>query len=410
MKKPLKILFSAYACEPNHGSELGIGWGTVSAVSDIHETWVITRTNNKKCIGKELKKHPNENLHFVYYDLPKVILWLKKRGLGMQLYYYLWNSGVRKLIQNNVELKEFDIYQHITWGRCWMPCAFFSFNIPYIFGPVGGVETTPKSLLATLPILELLKERFRTIMINTFSLLPSVKKSIRNAHCVLATSPEALEYVRKMGAKKSLILTNSGISIDNYNTLAKTPINNNRTVNFISMGRLVAWKGFHLGIKAFAKLDIKDSEYWIVGDGTDRQRLETLVRKLGIEKNVKFYGWVPREEGLKLLEQCNCLVHPSFHDSGGMVCAEAMAAGRPVICLNCGGPATQVEETAGYIIKTNSEEQIVTDISNAMNILFDNSKCRNEKGVAGRVAVKNNLTWQAKAMSLSKLYYEILDK
>ena len=408
MDKPLKILFSAYACEPNHGSELGIGWGTVNAVSELHETWVVTRKNNKKCIEEELKKHPNENLHFVYYDLPKVILWLKKHGLGMQLYYLLWNRGVRKIIKKQLSAKQFDICQHITWGRCWMPCAFYSFNTPYIFGPAGGVEKTPDSLLQTLPSSELLKEQ---IMINIFSLLPSVKKSISNASCILTTSQETTKYARKMGATHSKLLTNSGISLANCNMLAKILTNDQKPIIFISMGRLIAWKGFHIGLKAFAASKLKDAEFWIVGDGSERKRLEELATKLGIEKKVKFWGWVPRDKALKLLEQCHILVHPSFHDSGGLVCAESMAAGRPVICLDCGGPATQVSETSGHIIKTTgSAEQIVNDISKAMKQLVNNSNDRHNKSLVGRELVRNSLTWESKAKYLSELYYEILDK
>ena len=48
------------------------------------------------------------------------------------------------------------------------------------------------------------------------------------------------------------------------------------------------------------------------------------------------------------------LIHPSLHDSGGWVCLEAMAAGRPVICLDLGGPGLQVTEKTGIKVKAST--------------------------------------------------------
>ena len=56
---------------------------------------------------------------------------------------------------------------------------------------------------------------------------------------------------------------------------------------------------------------------------------------------------LPRHEVLQKLIKCDILLQPSFHDSGTYVCAEAMASGRPVICLNLGGQAIQINEETG---------------------------------------------------------------
>ena len=83
------------------------------------------------------------------------------------------------------------------------------------------------------------------------------------------------------------------------------------------MGRLLDWKGFNLGLRAFAEAAIQDAQYWIVGDGPFRENLERQVKKMGLEKSVKFWGLVDRSQVLGLFGQCHALIHPSLHDSGG---------------------------------------------------------------------------------------------
>ena len=87
---------------------------------------------------------------------------------------------------------------------------------------------------------------------------------------------------------------------------------------------------------------------------------------MGLEKSVKFWGLVDRSQVLGLLGQCHALIHPSLHDSGGWVCLEAMAAGRPVICLDWGGPGFQVNDETGFKIYPTSPDQVVTEMAIAM--------------------------------------------
>ena len=73
MKKKYKILLSAYACEPNVGSEPGVGWNWAIEIKKLgHEILIITRKNNKKVIEKELLTNKILNKkNFYYFDLPK---------------------------------------------------------------------------------------------------------------------------------------------------------------------------------------------------------------------------------------------------------------------------------------------------------------------------------------------------
>lgn len=51
----MKVLVSAYACEPNHGSEPAVGWNWVTQIATFADVTVITRENNRYSIEKELR-------------------------------------------------------------------------------------------------------------------------------------------------------------------------------------------------------------------------------------------------------------------------------------------------------------------------------------------------------------------
>ena len=80
----LKIIVSAYGCEPNKGSESGTGWFWVECMAKHFELWVITRSNNRENIEDNIADRITENVHFVYYDLPGCITKLKKREKGFE--------------------------------------------------------------------------------------------------------------------------------------------------------------------------------------------------------------------------------------------------------------------------------------------------------------------------------------
>jgi glycosyltransferase involved in cell wall biosynthesis len=175
------------------------------------------------------------------------------------------------------------------------------------------------------------------------------------------------------------------------------------------MGRLLHWKGFHLGLRAFAQANLPDAEYWLLGDGPEAQRLATMAEELGIAPQVKFWGQLPREETLGKLGECHVLVHPSLHDSGGWVCMEAMATGRPIICLDLGGPAVQVTAATGFKIPAHEPNQAVLDLAEVMVRLAQDSELRVRMGQAGQKLVTETHSWEARGQSLAQLYEKICE-
>ena len=67
----MNILLSAYACEPNKGSEPGVGWSLAIEMSKHHNVWVITRDNNKSAIEDNFLEKRTSRDEIILYVVAK---------------------------------------------------------------------------------------------------------------------------------------------------------------------------------------------------------------------------------------------------------------------------------------------------------------------------------------------------
>ncbi|GAB4233179.1 MAG: hypothetical protein Kow0049_16480 [Stanieria sp.] len=405
----MKILISAYSCEPGKGSEPGVGWNIAKEVAKYHEVWVLTRPDeSKEAIEAELACHPISNLHFVYFTLP---FWQDSMSGGqsgaMQLHYYLWQIQAYFVARRLHREIGFNLAHHVTFVRYSSPSFLSLLPIPFVWGPVGGGESAPKPFWQDFSFRAKIYETARSLWRWIGEQDPFVRLTIKNSAVIRATTKDTVERLHKLGTRNVEISPESGLPVEEITNLAQYELPQETPIRFISMGRLLHWKGFHLGLRAFAAAKLTDAEYWICGDGVEQARLIALANKLGITKQVKFWGRLPRAETLEKLGQCHVLVHPSLHDSGGWVCIEAMATGRPVICLDLGGPGTQITESTGIKIPALTPKQVVNDIAKAMKLLAENVELRERMGKSGRELVGSFHSWEARGQSLIKIYEKI---
>ena len=405
--KRIKVLMSAYACEPGKGSEPGVGWNVAREMAEHHDIWVITRANNRSVIEAELENNPVDSLHFVYFDLPKWIRWWKKGGLGVQLYYYLWQLCIYPLIKKLHRSIDFDLAHHITFVRYWMPSLLSFLPIPFLWGPVGGGESAPKAFWKDISLRGKSYEMMRDLARWLGEHDPLVRITALRSRLVLVTTDDTAGRIRVLGMDRTEVLSQVGITNDEVEQLSCLYCEEESVVRFVSVGNLLHWKGFHLGLLALAQSGLTNAQYWIIGHGPERVRLEGIAQSLGVEGRVQFWSKLSRRETLEKLGQSSVLLHPSLHDSGGFVCLEAMAAGKPVICLDLGGPAVQVTEETGFKIPAHNPEQAVRDMAEAMKRLAENKTLRQNMGEAGRNRVQNVFSWAEKSRRFNQLYEKI---
>lgn len=405
--RPLKVLISAYACEPDLGSEPGIGWNTVCQIAQKHDVWVVTRTNNRTSIEKALERAPKANLHFVYFDLPRWARFWKRGQRGVRIYYYLWQMTAHFAIRKVVRDVKFDIAHHITFGTYSYPSLLTFLPIPFVWGTVGGGESAPRLYWKGFSWRGRAHEMFRSMMRRRGEWDPFARFTARKAAVAVATTHETAQRIRSMGATGEIVIQSvAALNDSDLRDLLSIPLRSSSPFRVISVGRLLHWKGFHLALEAFARLhaDYSDCELWFVGDGPERRRLEKMARRLQIEHRVTFWGQVSRRETLQKVADCDVMLFPSLHDSGGWASIESMAAGRPVVCLDLGGPALQVSAETGFKISADDPCKAIHELAGALISLAQDPSLRMRMSIASRKRVQEIFNWRHVGETFEALY------
>jgi glycosyltransferase involved in cell wall biosynthesis len=408
----MKVLLSAYSCEPGKGSERGVGWNVAIEAAKNNEVWVLTRPDeSKEAIEAEIKRNPNPNLHFIYFTLP---FWKDSLRWGqsgaMQLHYYLWQIQAYFVAKKLHQEIGFDVAHHVTFVRYSSPSFLFLLPIPLVWGPVGGGESAPLAFWKDFSLKSKLYESLRWAWRFVGECDPFTRMTARRSAFALATTEDTAKRIRKMGAPLVQISSALFFLQEQLEDFSKIPPPSSDRIRFISIARLIHWKGLHLSLRAFAKANLPQAEYWILGEGSEQSKLQSLTIELGIGEQVKFLGQLNSPQVIDKLAQSSVLIHPSLHDSGGWVCLEAMAAKRPVICIDIGGPAQQVTEATGIKVSAINPEQAINDLSQAMQKLTQDIALINQMGEAGRQRIREAFSWESKGQQLSDLYQKLANQ
>jgi glycosyltransferase involved in cell wall biosynthesis len=404
-----RVLVSAYACGPGRASEPSVGWNAVSEIARDHDVWVLTSFAHRAEIEAALARE-SPRLTFVFLDWPKWLPFIKSTRVGFEFQHYCWQIAAYLKARALHREVRFDLAHHVTVCRYWMPSFLPLLDIPFVWGPVGGGESAPKPFWPGLgfrgALLEVVREVARFIGEHD----PVFRRLAKRAALGVATTGETANRMTRVGVPRLEVCSQVALTESEIATLGTCePSRALDGIRFISIGRLMSWKGFHLGLQAFARTQHPDTEYWIVGAGPAERSLKALVHRLGIADRVLFLGQQPRSEVLRIVQQCDVLVHPSLHESGGAVCAEAMAAGRPVICLDLGGPGLQVTAETGIKIPARTPEQAIRDMAAAMDALSQSPAMRLAMGRAARARVLDRFTTASLREQFTQWYREVTD-
>jgi len=375
-----------------------------------HQVWLLTRANNRPMIEQALRREPLPELSFVYYDLPAWARWWKKGPRGVQLYYYLWQLALLSHARRLHRQIGFDLAWHLTFGKYWSPSRLPALGVPFVWGPVGGAEDAPLSFWPGFGIRGCVLDGGRCAARSVAEFDPLLACTARGCRLGLTKTEESALRLKALGVEEVRVWGEVAFSGEELERLGELPLPHGKPIRFLTLARLVHWKGVHLALAAFAEAALPEAEYWIVGDGAERARLETLARKLGVAERVRFWGQKPRPAALELLGQSHVLVHLSLHDSGGWVCPEAMAARRPVICLALGGPGTQVDQRSGIALPAHNPQQVIRDAAQAMRRFAEDDLLLRNTGESARNVVLSEYLLERRVRQLAEAFTVLVSK
>jgi alpha-1,3/alpha-1,6-mannosyltransferase len=188
------------------------------------------------------------------------------------------------------------------------------------------------------------------------------------AHRILVNSEYTAAAFRRVFPRlrdAALEVLYPGVDVDGYNQYANSTGPAAEKITILSIGRFERGKNAQLAIESIAALrahlppQVFDRIQLVVAGGFDERLtecretladLQALARHRDLDGQVVFLKSVPETERLALMSRCLCVVHSAAREHFGYVPLEAMAAGRPVVVVDCGGPAeTVVDGVTGFV-------------------------------------------------------------
>lgn len=399
------ILVSAYGCEPLKGSEAGVGWNWVLQMAKNNRVHVITRANNQEPIEAHLPDDVKDNIVFHYYDTPNFIKNLKKKAKGLYFYYFCWQVGIISVIKNILKQEKIDYAIHLTFGSMWMPTFLPLFNVPFIWGPVGGGDCEPKSFLKVLSLKQRIIQSARYVMnalscINPFIVIPAARAS-----AILARTPNSAKVIPLIFKKKTKVILETAMESEIFRHKKKDREGDN-SVRLITTGRLLPNKNILTAVRALKYLPQGcDVMLTIVGSGYQRKMIDAEAKKLG--HTIEIINEIPRQEVLNLLENSDIFLFPSLREGGSWSLMEAMAIGLPVICLNWAGMAVTTDDSCAIRLPVTNPEQMPKDMAAAIISLIENPELRKKMGEDGRKRIREVFNWDAKGEFIENLLEEL---
>jgi len=326
-----RVLVVGYACEPDRGSEPGAGWGLVRSISEFADCVVLVGPEHIEAFRAWEAANPGAPIRFVEVPEPAWGQRAKWHRIPWNGLYLFWQRRALATARALDAEQPFDAVYHATYSSYWLPSLAAEFDVPFVWGPVGGAATTPVRLWPMLGWAGLLDEVLDRICVRFASWWPSTRRTWRRATVPIVQNAETLARLPRAVRGRAYLLGHISF-ID----MPEVP-RRERGSHLLFVSSLESRKGLRLALHALARTP-EDVRLVVVGDGPQRRALERLAEDLGVAERVEFRGKLPRHEVFEQLAKAAGLVYPALREEGGMALGETLLSGTPVVVLGNGGP------------------------------------------------------------------------
>ena len=189
---------------------------------------------------------------------------------------------------------------------------------------------------------------------------------IKLADAVTTPTRRAAELLEASTGIRGVYSISCGIDASNY---AGAPEATNKPATLLFVGRLDHEKRIHVLLKAVSLLDPKfDVKVELVGDGSEREALESYATELGIRERVNFLGPVSDVELKQALYRSSIFVMPSIAELQSIATMEAMASGRPVVAADAMAlPHLVHNGDNGYLFKADDSKDFAAQLTKVLS-------------------------------------------
>ncbi|MBA3534424.1 MAG: glycosyltransferase family 4 protein [Ardenticatenales bacterium] len=239
---------------------------------------------------------------------------------------------------------------------------------------------------------------------------PLFRYFIKRLHGRIAVSRAARDFVESYFPADYRIIPN-GIELAEFDNPQIQPweaLRNDGRLNILFVGRLEKRKGFRYLLRAFrlVKEEVPEARLLVAGayDREDRLPYVRYVRHFRI-RDVKFVGLVPEHEKARWYKTAHIFCAPSTgFESFGIVLAEAMAAGTPIVASDIAGYRDVIQHgVTGLLVPPEDEESLARAL---IRLLRDPDECH-RLSEAARIEVQR-YDWLRVTREIESFYWELL--
>jgi glycosyltransferase involved in cell wall biosynthesis len=407
----LRVLVLGPDCNPEQVSMPYVTYSHAAALAQLHDVTLVVRSRVEGAVSRangsfraiEVIRQPW--LEGVYAWCLRRIFRSNFNNQALTAFSYpfflAFEWGAWRQLRQRIFAGEFDVVLRIYPMNAVFPSLFPFFlrkgPTPFVIGPLNGGLPFVRGFSQASKQKQWISN-FRSL----YRFLPFAQSTYKNAAAIIAASSQTFAEFAKY-RDKVFFVPEPGIA-------SSLVVDDSRTrepgakLQLIFVGALIPCKACDLGLRAAATLLRKDrARFTVVGDGSERNRLEALTRSLEIEKTVSFCGWVSHTEVLRRLRSADVMVFPSVRDFGAGVVFEALACGAVPVVADFGGPGDIVHSEVGYKVPLTNEGDFVSNMERILEGLAQDRDLLDRLRRQGIAYARECLTWDAKALSTTRI-------
>jgi glycosyltransferase involved in cell wall biosynthesis len=227
--------------------------------------------------------------------------------------------------------------------------------------------------------------------------------AFEKADVVCPVSENLRKHIEKAGIKASFRVIPNAVDVSLFHPSDPPRARGGRKA-LLCVAQLTPIKGIPHLFEALLLLRKKRDDFTlhIVGDGPNRKEYEEMVKSLGLNEVVRFYGLQPKKKVAEFMRQADLFVLPSLWENLPCVLIEAMASGLPIVSTNVGGIPEIVDEETGVLVPPKNPEKL----SEAINYVLDNLENFPAEKTVKRA--RERYSYEAVGKVFSDLYREII--
>ena len=408
-----KIVITCYACSPTRGSEPGMGWSFVTGLSQFFEVHaIVEEVKWRRDIEAYLETHPELAERLKVYYIPK------KRGkmlrkLWPPSYYWFYKQWQKKAHVLACELhkkEQFQLSHHLNMVGYREPGYLWRMDLPFVWGPVGGLQNTSWKLFDFLDFYGKLYYGGRNVYnsLQAQFLQRPKKAAQRSRNHVIAATPDIKHEIQRLWNTEASIITEVGtLDLDKITPSKRL---SGEALRIVWSGQHTPGKALNILLKSL-KLLPKEMQWelHVLGVGSETKKWQRLAKELRIDHHITWHGWLPKAEAIHIMTSGHVFCITSIKDLTSTVLLEAISLGLPVVTLDHCGFSHVVDANCGVKIPITTSDTIIKDFARALQTLYQQESKRQQLAL-GALQRAQDFNWNDKVLKLKSLYEKLLDE